>query len=159
MVQIDRVASTLAARGAWVIPTLATSRAILDTFDHPDGAFALPEAVYFQHPLERAVWAFIIDNLYRPVPAPARVALRDDFERFQRPLTRALHEKGGKLLAGSDTIIPGLVPGFGLHRELAELVRAGSRPTRRSVRPRRGRSSTWASWTAPARSRSASGRT
>jgi imidazolonepropionase-like amidohydrolase len=126
--RIDRVASTVAARGAWVIPTLATSKAIIDTFDRPESAFALPEAVYFQHPLERAVWAFIIDNLYRPVPAPARVALRDDFERFQRPLTRALHEKGGKLLAGSDTIIPGLVPGFGLHRELAELVRAGLTP-------------------------------
>jgi imidazolonepropionase-like amidohydrolase len=126
--QVDRFASTLAARGVWMIPTLATSKAILDTFEHPDSAFALPEAVYFQHPLERAVWAFIIDKLYRPVPPSAREELRDAFERFQRPLTRAIHEKGGKLLAGSDVIIPGLVPGFGLHRELAELVRAGLTP-------------------------------
>ena len=31
-------------------------------------------------------------------------------------------------MAGSDTIIPGLVPGFALHRELAELVKAGLTP-------------------------------
>jgi imidazolonepropionase-like amidohydrolase len=126
--RIETFAAMMAARGAWMIPTLATSRAILDTFDRPDAAFALPEAAYFRHPLQRGVWSFIIDKLYRPVPPPAREQLRDGFERFQRPLTRAFHEKGGKLLAGSDTIIPGLVPGFGLHRELAELVKAGLTP-------------------------------
>ena len=31
-------------------------------------------------------------------------------------------------MAGSDTIIPGLVPGFALHRELEELVRVGLTP-------------------------------
>ena len=126
--RIDYFATTLATRGAWMTPTLATSKAILDTLDRPDSAFAIPEAVYFRHPLEHGVWSFIIDNLYRPVSPSAREALRDGFERFQKPLTRAFHEKGGKLMAGSDTIIPGLVPGFGLHRELVELVHAGLTP-------------------------------
>ena len=31
-------------------------------------------------------------------------------------------------MAGSDTIIPGLVPGFALHRELRELVEVGLTP-------------------------------
>jgi imidazolonepropionase-like amidohydrolase len=126
--RIDDVATTMAARGVWMTPTLATSKAILDTLDHPDGAFSLPEAAYFRHPLQHAVWSFIIDKLYRPIPPSAREQLRDAFERFQKPLTRAFHEKGGKLMAGSDTIIPGLVPGFALHRELAELVKAGLSP-------------------------------
>lgn len=126
--RIDYFASIMAARGVWMTPTLATSKAILDTFDRPESAFALPEAVYLRHPLEHAVWSFIIDNLYRPVPLSARENLRDAFERFQKPLTLAFHKKGGKLMAGSDTIIPGLVPGFALHRELAELVKAGLSP-------------------------------
>jgi imidazolonepropionase-like amidohydrolase len=126
--RIDYFATAMAVRGTWMVPTLATSKAILDTFDRPDSAFALPEAAYFRHPLEHGVWSFIIDNLYRPVPAPTREELRDGFERFQKPLTRAFHGKGGKILAGSDTIIPGLVPGFGLHRELAELVNTGLTP-------------------------------
>ena len=54
--------------------------------------------------------------------------MRDAFERFQCPPTRTFHAIGGKLLAGSDTIIPGLVPGLALHRELAELVKAGLTP-------------------------------
>jgi cytosine/adenosine deaminase-related metal-dependent hydrolase len=125
---VDAVATMMAARGVWMTPTLATSKAILETLDRPESAFALPEAAYFRHPLERTVWSFIIDNLYRPIPTPAREQLRNGFEQFQKPLTRAFHAKDGRLMAGSDTIIPGLVPGFALHRELEELVNAGLTP-------------------------------
>ena len=126
--RVDDFATAMAEGGVWMTPTLATSKAILDTFERPDSAFTLPEAMYFRHPLERAVWSFIIDKLYGPVPPPAREDLRNAFERFQKPLTRAFHEKGGKLMTGSDTIIPGLAPGFALHRELAELVKVGLTP-------------------------------
>ena len=124
----DEIAGKIAARGVWMTPTLSTTRAILETLDLPESAFARPEAAFFKHPLQVAIWSFIIDNLYRPIPAPARQTLRDAFAGFQVPLTAALHRKGGKLMAGSDTIIPGLAPGFGLHRELADLVRAGLTP-------------------------------
>jgi imidazolonepropionase-like amidohydrolase len=126
--RVASVARTMSERGVWMSPTLATTRAILETLDAPGAAFDRPEAAYFRHPLQAGVWSFIIEKLYRPIPAPARATLRDAFEQFQRPLTRAFHERGGRLLAGSDTIIPGLVPGFGLHRELAELVKAGLTP-------------------------------
>lgn len=126
--RIDSFASQMSDRGVWMSPTLATTRAILETLDAPESPFARPEAAYLRHPLQAGVWSFIVEHLYRPIPAPARQTLRDAFDRFQVPLTRVFHEKGGKLLAGSDTIIPGLVPGFGLHRELAELVKAGLTP-------------------------------
>jgi imidazolonepropionase-like amidohydrolase len=124
----DAIAGKMAARGVWMTPTLATTRAILETLDRPDSAFARPEAAWFRHPLETDIWTFIVEKLYRPVPGPAREDLRSAFEGFQVPLTRAFHQKGGNMMAGSDTIIPGLVPGFGLHRELSELVKAGLTP-------------------------------
>ena len=126
--RIDFFARRMSDRGVWMSPTLTTTRAILETLDAPGSPFARPEAAYFRHPLEAGVWSFIVENLYRPIPSTARQTLRDAFNGFQVPLTRAFHQKGGKLLAGSDTIIPGLVPGFGLHRELAELVNAGLTP-------------------------------
>jgi imidazolonepropionase-like amidohydrolase len=78
--------------------------------------------------MEQGVWNFIYENLYRPIPAETRAALREGFEEFQRPLTRVFHERGGKLLAGTDSLFPGLVPGFALQRELRELVEVGLTP-------------------------------
>ena len=58
----------------------------------------------------------------------ARQDLREAFWKYQRPLTRAFHEAGGRLLAGSDTMMIGLYPGFALHGELRELVEVGLTP-------------------------------
>ena len=38
------------------------------------------------------------------------------------------HDKGGRLLVGTDAAFPGLVPGFALHKELLELVSVGLTP-------------------------------
>lgn len=62
-------------------------------------------------------------------PAPARA--RDRRERFlelQRRLTRALHEAGVPILAGTDAPYPLLVPGFSLLDELEALTLAGLSP-------------------------------
>ncbi len=121
-------ADLLARRGTWLIPTLVTTESILEVFDSSAALLARPEAAYFRHPLEQGVWTFIAEKLYQPIPTDARELLRRAFVQFQRPLTRAIYEKGGRLLAGSDTPLPGLVPGFALHRELRELVGVGLTP-------------------------------
>jgi len=126
--KIDRLADQLAQRGVWMIPTLVTTQSIVELFDHPDQVLSRPEAAYYRHPLQAGVWTFVATNLYGPIPPPARQGLRDAFTKFQRPLTNAVQKKGGKLLAGSDSILPGLVPGFALQRELHELVDAGLTP-------------------------------
>ena len=126
--RIDYFADLMAKRGVWMTPTLVTTRSILDLFDDSQKLLARPEVKYFRDPMQTAVWSFMIEKLYLPTPADARAKLRQDFEKFQRPLTRAFHDKGGKLMAGSDTIIPGTVPGFALHRELKELVDVGLTP-------------------------------
>jgi imidazolonepropionase-like amidohydrolase len=112
----------------WLTPTLVTSRSILELFDDQERLLARPEAAYFRHPMQVGVWSFMVERLYQPIPEAARRKLREGFDAFQRPLTRAFHQKGGKMMAGSDTLMPGLIPGFALHRELRELVDVGLTP-------------------------------
>jgi imidazolonepropionase-like amidohydrolase len=126
--RIDYYADRMAKRGVWMTPTLVTTRSILELFDDSQKLLARPEIEYYRHPMQMAVWSFMIEKLYLPTPADTRAKLRQDFERFQRPLTKAFHDKGGKLMTGTDAIIPGIVPGFSVHRELKELVDVGLTP-------------------------------
>ena len=126
--KIDYYAGRIANGGVWLTPTLVTTRSILELFDDPNGLRGRPEAVYSRHPMQAGIWSFITDNLYRPIPAGARKKLTDDFEKFQRPLTKVFHDKGGKLMTGTDSLFPGLVGGFAVHRELQELVSVGLTP-------------------------------
>jgi imidazolonepropionase-like amidohydrolase len=126
--RIDYFADRMAKRGVWMTPTLVTTRSILELFDDSQKLLARPEIDYYRHPMQMAVWSFMIEKLYLPTSADARAKLRQDFERFQRPLTKAFHDKGGKLMTGTDAIIPGIVPGFSVHRELKELVDVGLTP-------------------------------
>lgn len=43
-------------------------------------------------------------------------------------MVRGLHEKGGKIMAGTDANNPYVVPGFSLHNELEYLAEAGLTP-------------------------------
>jgi imidazolonepropionase-like amidohydrolase len=126
--KIDYYAGRIANGGVWMTPTLVTTRSILALFDDPNGLRGRPESVYSRHPMQAGIWAFITDNLYRPIPADVRRKLSDDFEKFQRPLTKVFHDKGGRLMTGTDSLFPGLVAGFAVHRELQELVNVGLTP-------------------------------
>ena len=125
---IEALAETIAESDAWMIPTLVTTRNILALFDDHEGQLSRPEALYARDPLQQGVWSFIIKNLYQPIPAEHRQSIREGFEQFQLPFTAALHDRGVKLLAGTDAGLPVLVPGFALHRELEELVGVGMTP-------------------------------
>lgn len=126
--RINYYADRIAKGGVWMTPTLVTTHSILELFDDPNGLRGRPEAVYYRHPMQLGIWQFITDNLYRPIPADARKKLTDDFEKFQKPLTKVFHDHGGKLMTGTDSLFPGLVPGFAVHRELHELVDVGLTP-------------------------------
>lgn len=126
--RIDYFADLIARGRVWLTPTLVTTRAILEQLDDPDALFSRPESAYARHPMQTEIWAFIADKLYRPIPAAARTRLHDDFEKFQRPLTKVFHDKGGQLMTGTDSLLPRLVPGFAVHRELREMVDVGLTP-------------------------------
>lgn len=125
---VDRYATLLAKNGTWMIPTLVTTHTFLDLFDNMDGVFNRPGGQYHNHPMQRGAWTFMVENLYRPIPPDHRAKLRDAYFKFQRPLTKAAHDKGAKLMAGSDAMMPGLVAGFSLHGELQEFVDIGLTP-------------------------------
>jgi imidazolonepropionase-like amidohydrolase len=125
---IHDLAHRMSSRGVWLTPTLVTTRSILEIFSDPDALLGRPEAVYSSHPMQEGVWNFITENLYKPIPAGARTKLRSDFETLQKPLTRSFHDQGGKLMTGTDTLWPGIVAGFAVHRELGELVAVGLTP-------------------------------
>jgi imidazolonepropionase-like amidohydrolase len=126
--RIDYFAEKMVEQGVWMTPTLVTTRSMLEFFANPDSVYAQREDAYFRHPMQRGVWSFMAANLYGPMPPEARNRIREGFYDFQRPLTKAFHAKGGKLMAGSDTLVIGLHPGFALHRELRELVDVGLTP-------------------------------
>lgn len=125
--QIEAFAAEIAASGVWITPTLTTSRNVLAVFDDFDRELTRPEVQYL-HPMARGIWAVINTRLYQPVQPEHRATVRNDFFQFQRPLTEALGAAGARLMTGTDSLVPSIVPGFSIHDELAELVDAGLSP-------------------------------
>lgn len=126
--RIAHFADLIAKRGVWLIPTLVTSHTFVEIFDDSAQVLGRPESVYFRHPMQLGVWSFMTEKLYMPIPTAGRDRIRSDYAQFQIPFTKALYDRKANLLAGSDTILPGLIPGFALHRELKELVDIGFSP-------------------------------
>ena len=125
--RIDYFAKLIAESETWITPTLITSHQLLAIFDDLDKELARPE-VRYMHPMALGIWSYLTTNMYLPMPPEHRAAIRNGFESFQRPFTTALHEKGVKLMAGTDALLPTVLPGFSLHWELEELVGVGLTP-------------------------------
>ncbi len=122
--RINYFAEIIADSGTWITPTLTTSRKILAIFDNLDEELSRPE-IHCLHPMAKGIWFYLIENMYLKIPPEHRQAIRNGFEDFQRPFTKALHDKGVQLMTGSDALIPISTPGFSLHDELEELVGVG----------------------------------
>jgi len=71
---------------------------------------------------------FIYENLYKPIPESHQEYIKRGYTSFQVPFVKSFHSAGGKLLTGSDALIPPNLPGYDLHGELEELVGAGLSP-------------------------------
>jgi len=125
--RIDYFANIIAESDTWITPTLTISRQILAIFDDLDKELARPE-VRYMHPMAMGVWSFLITNNYLSMTPEHRATIRKGFESFERPFTQALNKKGAKLLAGTDALLPTVIPGFSLHWELEELVGVGLTP-------------------------------
>ena len=53
--------------------------------------------------------------------------LKEALEK-QSQFVKAVHDRGGLIVTGTDPVIPILLPGYSLHRELQNLVDAGLSP-------------------------------
>jgi len=121
------IPSRMAAARTWLIPTLATFHGIAEQWGRrsaADSVLALPEAAYFSADFKR-YWLEANPYTGRAI-AEADWAFRA--YRFQLPLVRTLHRAGVRLMTGTDTPLPVMIPGASLHLEIAELMRAGLTP-------------------------------
>jgi imidazolonepropionase-like amidohydrolase len=111
---------TLKKNGTWVTPTLDS----LDTASHPEEWTVDDPLLEFVPPALAKDWRDSLhdDQMKERAAWLARQASND------WKLTGELHHAGISLLVGSDSLDPFVFPGESLHKELAELVRAGLTP-------------------------------
>jgi imidazolonepropionase-like amidohydrolase len=126
--KLARLAGATARAGAWSSPTL-------NVFNTAFAARETDEAIR-----GRPDWDMIPPSVRVPYLrarerywAPATAAERTEARRLRyvdvrNRLVKAIHDSGGKILAGSDTPEWFHVYGWGLHRELQALVQAGLTP-------------------------------
>jgi Amidohydrolase family len=112
------VAQAIADAHTFVTPTLATIRQLAIQWDDHDSVFTEPEIKY-TNPETYAWWRTDRghDSSANHVMAP-----------FLQQMVRVFRDKGVHMLAGTDYYMFGLLPGFGLHRELQALFAAGLTP-------------------------------
>jgi hypothetical protein len=122
--KIRWLAVATARAGTWVTPNLTAYKGFSRQVADLKAVLARPEIALLP-PSLTADW-------YPPANRTARWTRNDELSNTLNQLlertTKALHDAGVPLLAGTDTPIPCIVPGFSLHDELEELVDAGLRP-------------------------------
>ncbi|MCP4978063.1 MAG: amidohydrolase family protein [Maribacter sp.] len=125
--QIAYFAELVAESNTWITPTLSTSHSIVSLLADPEKEMSLPTTEYMG-PMAKGIWSFMNTKLYQTMPEEYRSGINEGYESFQRPFTFAFHQAGGKILTGTDALLPGIVHGFSIHKELEELVAVGITP-------------------------------
>jgi imidazolonepropionase-like amidohydrolase len=132
---VEELTAELVARGTFVCPTLLVSHRWCDLQAMVDEPYldymvaVMPYHQYFKRMrggLGMAIGRKFMKQ-YLPVPKPSRAekAEIDAGLRRLRDMVGRLHRAGVRLVAGTDTPNPSIVPGFSLHQELALLAEAG----------------------------------
>ena len=114
-----RVAKTLAATGQAQVPTLVLANE--DTMDR--AAMSADPRWRYLRADEHARW-----QKFGAAYTAQDAALAQQRWPVARRIVAALHAAGVTILAGTDSPMPGVYPGFSLHEELALLVESGLTP-------------------------------
>lgn len=122
--QINYYATLIANSKTWVTSALILNKNLNALLKDSASQFSKPGTAYL-HPMARDLWSYLYEYIYKPIPQQDRQNLADGYTHFLKPFIAALYKKGGKLLIGTDALVPSTLPGFSLHEELAELVDAG----------------------------------
>jgi len=115
------IAARLLAAGTTLCPTLVVWDRLATVNDM---VFANDRRREWVHPGILDAWSRFP---HRTVPAEERLA-RQVSAVAMKSILQTLHAAGCRVIAGSDAPWPNIVPGFGLHDELALMVDAGLRP-------------------------------
>ena len=122
--KVEEVARATAAAGVYTCPTLtffklnfAVEPVEAEVRARPDYQFFPPHLRESRHAAHKRFWT-----------GPPSAERRRRYQSVRDRLVKAIHEAGGKIMAGSDTPELFLLYGFTLHRELRSLVEAGLSP-------------------------------
>ncbi len=110
------------AAGVWNCPTLVVNMKLELSPNEVEAFFKSPEFQLVPPTLKRMSPAPTQDD------KPIEPGLRSQRENNRNEIVKALRDAGARLLLGTDTGNPYLVPGVSAHEELALLVNAGLSP-------------------------------
>ncbi len=119
---IPRYVEMARRNGTWLTATLALDERLLEETSDPASLKRRPELRYLVPQMHALV---MNNNPYVTQASPERIDYLRRIVEFNRPLVRAFVAAGIPVVAGTDSPVPGVVPGFGLHDELGALTRAG----------------------------------
>jgi amidohydrolase family protein len=124
--RIPSVAEATAKAGIWVSPTLTVYSGIARQVDDIDTVLTRPEMKYLP-PWIASRFAKENNDYVRRFKKETAKGFFARADLLSK-LVKGLQNAGVKLLAGTDTPVPSVVPGFSLHDELREMVAAGLTP-------------------------------
>jgi imidazolonepropionase-like amidohydrolase len=119
---IPRYVEMMKRNGTWLTATLSLDDRLLEATRDPKTLQQRPELKVL-HPMWREV--VVNHNPYVAQASPERIEFLSDIVDFNRELVRQFVAAGIPVVAGSDSPVPGVVPGYSLHDEVAALARAG----------------------------------
>jgi imidazolonepropionase-like amidohydrolase len=119
---IPRYADMAKRNGTWLVATLSLDERILEAKRDPDSLTRRTELRYLPPGEHHVVFH---DNPYLEDTGAGSVRYVQDIVDFNRELVKAFVAAGIPVLTGTDSPVPGVVPGFSLHDEFVALNRAG----------------------------------
>jgi hypothetical protein len=108
--------------GTWLTSTLTTDHRILEAMLRPETLRSRPEIRYLDRRAQRMA---LQNNPYVRDATPERIAHVQRVVDFNNQLIATFAREGVTIVAGTDSLVPGVVPGFSLHDELEALANAG----------------------------------
>jgi len=123
--QLATYAEMTRESGVWNCPTIGIYQKLVP--DEEIERLERQPGMEYVSPRMRVLWTLFLrgsrQNItYEGTDYPARIA------EIYTQMTKALHDGGARVILGTDTDNPYLVPGFSLHDELGYLVQAGFTP-------------------------------
>jgi hypothetical protein len=119
---IEQYAKWAKRNGTWLTSTLTVDERILEMVTKPETLKTRPELHYLAPIVQRAS---IEGNRYLQNRTPAFIDHLQRVVDFNRKLIPIFARDGVPIVAGTDSLVPGIVPGFSLHDELESLTKAG----------------------------------